>query len=362
MKRKHYLLYGHGGSYNHGGEAITRTTVEWLRRISPDCYITLSTHFPEQDMENGIQVDEMVARDMNGKTNAEIYRETLERITADTTVIHVGGDNYCYQNWQRYAEIHKKAKLVGGKSIYWGCSIDEDCIDEEMLEVLREHDLILARESITSEALRKKGLCNVTAVCDIAFTMEPETTDICSEDYVVVNLSPLVFRKNEKVMNAVDKVVDFFINGTKKDVLLVPHVVIPVDNDYDILSELKKRWNDPRVVLVSDRLSAKQYKSIISKAKMCIASRTHVVIAALSSCVPAVSIGYSTKAKGIAKDLGFFEYVIDIFDENIEDNLLSCCQQLYYNEERMRAMLTAQMESYKNRALPESVVNFLKEE
>ena len=31
MQQKHFLLYGHGGSYNHGGEAITRCTIDLLR-------------------------------------------------------------------------------------------------------------------------------------------------------------------------------------------------------------------------------------------------------------------------------------------------------------------------------------------
>ena len=362
MKKKHFLLYGHGGAYNHGGEAITRTTIECLRKISPDCYITLSTHFPEQDLEHGIRADEMIARNMNGSTNAEIYKETLDRITPDTTVVHVGGDNYCYQNWQRYAEIHRKAKQLGGKSIYWGCSIDKECIDEEMLAVLREHDLILARESITFETLREKGLENVEAVCDIAFTMDPEETEVCREDYIAINLSPLVFRKNEKVMTAVEKVIDYFLEETEYHIVLVPHVVISVDNDYDILSEMKKKSDDSRVILVSDKLSARQYKSIISKAKMCIASRTHVVIAAFSSCVPTVSIGYSTKARGIANDLGFSEYVVDIHDDNIRENLLKHCKNLYRDEKNMRSMLEARVDGYKKRALPERVVKFLREE
>ena len=31
-----YILYGHGGSYNHGVEAITKCTIELLKKINPD--------------------------------------------------------------------------------------------------------------------------------------------------------------------------------------------------------------------------------------------------------------------------------------------------------------------------------------
>ena len=60
MQQKHFLLYGHGGSYNHGGEAITRCTIDLLRKQVPDCFITLSTHFPEQDREFGLIPDEII--------------------------------------------------------------------------------------------------------------------------------------------------------------------------------------------------------------------------------------------------------------------------------------------------------------
>lgn len=44
---KKYLLYGHGGAYNHGAEAIVRSTVALIREREPEAHILLSTHFPE---------------------------------------------------------------------------------------------------------------------------------------------------------------------------------------------------------------------------------------------------------------------------------------------------------------------------
>ena len=39
------LFYGHGGSYNHGAEAIVKSTVDVIKKRHPDSKVILSTHF-----------------------------------------------------------------------------------------------------------------------------------------------------------------------------------------------------------------------------------------------------------------------------------------------------------------------------
>ncbi len=358
----HYLVYGHGGAYNHGSEAITSCTIRFLKKICPECSVTLSSHFPEQDREFGLGADEVVTRNMSGKTNEEVYKDTLDRITSDTTVIHAAGDNYCYVNWQRYAKIHETAKERGCKSVLWSCSIDEEVIDEEMLQTLKTHDLILARECVTFRTLKNKGLQNVLQVSDIAFTMEPEEIDFPLSNYVVLNLSPLVCRKNPEAVPAMKQLIEYILQNTEYNIALVPHVVMPADNDYEVLTQLYQSFDSKRLYLVSDKLSARQYKSIVSKAQLCVASRTHVTIAAYSTCVPTLAIGYSTKAKGIAEDLGFSEYVVDIMDETIGETLLERYKKLLEEKEALKQRMVTQMPEYRSKALSETVVSFLKGE
>ena len=75
---KHYLFYGHGGAYNHGAEASLICGIKLLRALSPGCRITVSSHFPKQDIEFKLPADEIVGRDLTGKTNEEIYKATLK--------------------------------------------------------------------------------------------------------------------------------------------------------------------------------------------------------------------------------------------------------------------------------------------
>lgn len=306
---KQYLLYGHGGAYNHGSEAVVRCTIALLRRVDPGCRITLSSHFPEQDRQFAIDADEIIGRDPTGKTDAEIYAETIRRITPETVCLSMGGDNYCYPNWQRYAAIHYAALERGAKSILWCCSIEPSILDKEMLAALRTHDKIVARESLSFTALRERGIENTTWAEDIAFMLPPVEARIPVGPYVAVNLSPLVVRKNPGLLNAYQQLIHEIIDLTDWKVALVPHVEMPVDNDCEILAQLS--GTEDRIYRVQSGLTAAQYKYIVSNAKLCVTARTHVAIAAWSDCVPTLAVGYSTKTRGIALDIGQEEFVVD---------------------------------------------------
>ena len=70
----------------------------------------------------------------------------------------------------------------------------------------------------------------------------------------------------------------------------------------DALSAIKAQFADePRVFLLPDCLNAMQYKGYVKRLSGLVAARTHVSIAAYSTFVPTLVIGYSVKARGIAK-------------------------------------------------------------
>ena len=352
---KHYLIYGHGGSYNHGAEALARTTIALFRQRVPDCKITLSTHFADQDREFGLMADEYVERNSKGNDYSEIYAPTIDKITHDTICIHSGGDNYCYRNWQRWAAIHLAAIYRDAKSILWSCSVDPDIMDVEMLGILKTHHLITARESVTYNVLLSHGLQNVVKVSDMAFALEPEPVDFEMENYIVMNLSPLVVKRNPLVQVAYQHLLDYVLKETDLNIALVPHVLQHVDNDYDALRSLDFH-NSSRVVLVSDKLKASQYKSIIGKSRFCIAARTHVCIAAYSSCVPSIALGYSSKAQGIAQDLGMSNYVVEAGSINSGMELVNMFRALAANESGIITSLKEIMPSYKQNVVSEDVL------
>ena len=353
---KHYLLYAHGGAYNHGSEASVKCDIELLRKISPDCKITLSTHFPEQDKQFNIPADEIIGRNPNGITNEEMYADTINCITSETICLSVGGDCYCYPNWQRYAAIHNAAISKGAKSILWSCSVEPSMIDEEMLDVFRTHTLICARESVSFNALKEMGLNNVVQTADIAFTLEPRETRIPQGKYITLNLSPLVIRKNPDVLTAYQSLINEIISETDINIALVPHVEVSVDNDFESLSQLK--GDESRIYRVPTGLSAAEYKYIISKAEYCVAARTHATIAAWSSFVPTIAVGYSAKARGIAADLGQSDFVLDI-DSLDGDKLCSTFSRMCSQGADIKRVLVEKVKLSKQRAVSDEVLKIL---
>ena len=354
---KHYLLYGHGGAYNHGSEAAVRCTVRLLRERSPGCRITLSSHFPEQDRQLGIDADEIVGRNPAGKTNEEIYAETIARITPETVCLSVGGDNYCYPNWQRYAAIHYAALERGAGSVLWSCSIEPSMLDGEMLAALRTHHLITVREDVSFDALRERGLDHIVRVSDIAFALEPEEAELPPQPYAALNLSPLVLRRNPALLDAYQRLTDEILNQTDWSIALVPHVEMPMDNDCEALSKL--HGPPERMFRIRPGLTAAAYKHIIAHAELLVASRTHATIAAWSSGVPAVAVGYSAKARGVAADVGQEDWVLDA--EALSGDALSATfWRLFAQKETARGVLAGHIQANRDSAVNVPLERFLK--
>ena len=118
------------------------------------------------------------------------------------------------------------------------------------------------------------------------------------------------------------------------------------------LRALAERFADSgRVVLVDDA-NAETLKGVISRCRFFIGARTHATIAAYSTCVPTLVVGYSVKAKGIAKDLfGTYEnYVMPVQSLESGDELNGAFDWLCAQEDAIRSHLQAIMPDYIRRA------------
>ena len=100
--------------------------------------------------------------------------------------------------------------------------------------------------------------------------------------------------------------------------MLIPHVFEGPAGDQKMCQILGDRFTrEERVKVIETQFNACQLKYIISTCDYFIGARTHSTIASLSSAVPTVTIGYSTKAYGMNKDIfGHTDYVIPIAELN----------------------------------------------
>lgn len=358
---KRFLLYGHGGAFNHGAEAIIQCTVKLIKKYAPKSEIILSTHFKEQDMMFNLPVDSYCERKTSisiKQNDAHAYQSTIDLIDENTICLSVGGDNYCYDNWSRWNAIHNAAIRCGAPDILWSCSVEPSMITPELLNVLRTFYQITARESLTYNALLEHGLKNVIDCSDIAFLLEtqpvmlPNNFDI--KNTVAINVSPLITRReftNGIVVQNILNVIQYILDKTNMHVMLIPHVLMPMDNDLELLRNIYEQFDrKEKICLIDSNFNAAQYKFLISKCRFGIFARTHASIASYASIVPTIVLGYSVKSRGIAADIGMQDFILPIESMKENNDLVKLFQLMIENESYIKSQLLKFIPFYKSKA------------
>lgn len=105
--------------------------------------------------------------------------------------------------------------------------------------------------------------------------------------------------------------VEYILSETQLHILLIPHVMWKDQDDRVVSKKLRDYFGSDRIsILDSEKLNYCQIRYVISKCNIFIGARTHAVISAYSTSVPAIALGYSIKSKGIAKDVGMPDWSV----------------------------------------------------
>ena len=374
---RHYILYYHSGSANHGCEALVRTTAELLDYKNNR--ITLASFRPYEDKKYGIDkicdIHQMYEMESVNKLNPKWIRAyaelkikhkqyaiddlmMLNAISAKKgdVALSIGGDNYCYNDIGLF-RANEILRRNGIKTVLWGCSIEPELIkDKQVAYDLKQFDLITVRESISYEAIKKVNN-NTFLVSDSAFLLgtekKPLPANINSKPIVGLNTSNLIVNYELKAgitQKNYECFIENILSNTEMSVVLIPHVVVGGGEDLIVNHILYNKYkNSGRVHLIED-CNCMELKGYISQCDFFVGARTHATIAAYSSCVPALALGYSVKSRGIAKDLfGDYEnYVLPIQNLKTEFDLTKAFRWLVNNESKIRLSLKNKMISYSN--------------
>ena len=376
------LLYQFGGSRNHGCEALVRTVKTLL--ISENITVLTNNFFEDNKFLSNNNIN-IVKNSFNNKkpfikkiyyklnkiilnkkieynNNKKIPRKLNDILNKQNIFIAIGGDNYCYSGGKGFYRfdnlLRKKNKIM----VLLGCSLEKELMNNDLISNLHQFDLITARESITFNTLILNGFKNIALFPDSAFILDLKKVDLpinfIEGKTIGINLSPLI-QNQEMTKNITFSnykyLIEYIINNSTNNIVLIPHVVWKNNDD---LTPLKKLYNlfknTGRVCIVDEekKLNCMQLKYIISKCKMFVCARTHASIAAYSTCVPTLVVGYSVKAKGIAKDIfGTFDnYVLPVQSLKNENDLLNAYKWLETNENNIREHLNNVMPDYISKA------------
>ena len=293
-------------------------------------------------------------------TNRFELRDALKN--RNSICLSVGGDNYCNAEPRRHAS-RNKLFAKNNTTVLWGCSVTPDLMkDHFYIEDMKRYSLITARESLTYNALKAAGVDYAVLASDPAFTLEPETTalpELFSSNRVVgINISPLVMKYEQGdniLLKNIKQLIEYLINETNYGIALIPHVLLRNNNDLTPLKFLYDEYqNTGRVCLVDgdDTLNCQQIKYVISKCSFAVVARTHASIAAYSTCVPTLVLGYSVKSQGIATDIfGTSEnYVLPVDKITKGDEIPQAFQWIMDHEDNIKQHYSLMMSEYIKKA------------
>ncbi|MEY3219316.1 MAG: hypothetical protein RIT27_673 [Pseudomonadota bacterium] len=345
------LLVGHSGSFNKGCEALVRSTIDIVQRHLHPQSISLMSDDPQSDRKAiahdlpQLSIHNALPK-MGGKftpswilerVESRIIRRLYPGLPAYATwlnrrfyknmniVISIGGDTFSddYEGPSAYFGELDLARRNGAFTMIWAASIGPfKKLEQHWATKLKQIDLITVREKNTLHYLESLGVSdNVKAVSDPAFLLEkyPEGTPPLPQEKTIIGLgmSAIVADYGSDHNFYMDAFVEFaqtLLKNNNYHLVLIPHVVSPDNNDLTVCEILANKLKNPdNLQIISPELNTCQMKYVISQCQYFIGARTHSTIAALSSHIPTLSIGYSAKAIGINQDIfGHTDYVLPI--------------------------------------------------
>lgn len=371
-------MYLHGGSGNHGCEAIVNSTCHMIEEI-PKLLVTNSER--EDRLYSAEPLcDILQERKIAEHFFAHVWYYGWRRIFHDPEsfmryrfhkvlgkelaplYLSIGGDMYCYEVPRKEAILANSTFCqAGARTVLWGCSLEPELLtDPEVIADMKRYTLITSRESITTQALKDAGVSeNVKQYPDPAFYLEPETFALPAgfrdKETIGINISPMIV-ENETVEGITianyQKLMEYILNNSSYSIALIPHVVWHHTDDRRTLAQLYEAYRDNDRVLLFEDMSCQRLKYIISKCRAFIGARTHATIAAYSSMVPTLVVGYSVKARGIARDLFGTEehYVLPVQSLSDPEELIGAYAWMMEREEEIRSRLIEIMPAYCRKA------------
>lgn len=367
----------HAGSGNHGCEAIANTVVQMLPKQA-----ILVTNSAEEDKKYSLKDKCTIIEEKKVRDNffVHVWFYLKEHIFHDAEAayryrfgevsgrnlrqlnISIGGDNYCYDLLLKELKLSNKLFTgQGAKTVLLGCSIEPELlVRQDIIEDMNRYSCIIARESITLEALNHAGLeAKSCLIPDSAFLLNTEKLPL-PEGFVEgntlgLNVSPMVVEREKKAGITMDnyrELIRHVLDQTDMSIALIPHVVWKNNDDRTVLKTLYQEFQHTGRVILIDDCSCEQLKGYISRCRFFIGARTHATIAAYSSLVPTLVLGYSVKARGIAQDLfGTWDnYVVPVQNLERKEELAEKFDWLMKEEGNIKRILNAVMPAYKERA------------
>lgn len=388
------LFVGNGPYRNRGCEAIVRGTMEILSdtigtnfAVRAGVMASPSTVGQQQAKEIDSRIDNFAVSHVGPRFTSKWWKSQANVRLGTILPSHVqdlgrpaqgvacalqlGGDNYSldYGRPWDYIAIDRWLQKRGVPVVLWGASVGPFEEDVRFAPTMHAHlkslTGIFVRETASRDYLARHGVIdNVHLVADPAFCMAPAapTTEaireLVGDGMIGINISPLVARFShtrgdlDDWRNHAADMITAAADRTGRPLLLIPHVGSPKhdEDDFTFTDSLREivaaRVRVP-VYAAPAGLAAAELKWLIARCAIFAGARTHSTIAALSSCVPTLSLSYSVKAVGINQDIfGHQEFCKSVKTIAVDD-FAGTLASMLDNESGIREGLSARIPGVK---------------
>lgn len=389
-------LYGIGGVYNFGCEAIVRGTYQLIKKINPYSEIIYFSHNYEYDSKMLADLDIKICKIKRSQnflkrcinkglyiigSNIRVAMLDHNAIMARADVFFsIGGDIYTipavlrenknYPYYNSLIDFCNKAVNRGKKIIVYGASIGpfggyQSAIDYYVRN-LKRYEYIICRELSTIEYLKKLGIEKTFFLPDPAFQVRSSLQEeIGEKKYIGINLSPLSLyevygdcsTKNiKKLAGLIDRIYDRF----HIDIMFIPHVLSSLENDNDFLFQKKivevmREENQQHILFADYNQGFLGIKEQLHQCYFVVSARMHCAINSIVENVPALFLSYSQKSIGMCEYVyGSDRWVVQL--EDIEIELINKMKQMMNEKDDISRYLEK-----RNREIQEYYENHISE-
>lgn len=150
-----------------------------------------------------------------------------------------------------------------------------------------------------------------------------------AKSYIVISPSAVINSMSKKIGGSVGSehtesmilITEEMLNRGKR-VLLLPHMYSPTKEHCDreiarmIYNRLKNNQNHSKLFLVEEDLNPMQAKALISNSEFALVARYHALVAAVSTGVPVITLGWNIKYKDLLDYYDMGKMAIDVRNYN----------------------------------------------
>lgn len=199
-------------------------------------------------------------------------------------------------------------------------------------KVLDKAKLIIARDNLSADLVKKLTNNNVDVTTDLAFQLPYSKPDISNSKRIGINVSGLLLSDKQEKTDTVftlksdyDKYIDSILEylSAKDDVEV--HLIPHVKEDMDGIEKIAQKFSECIVPeMFTNPIEAKSY---IAGMDVFIGARMHATIASFTSGVPTIPTAYSRKFNGLF-ELVKYGHTVDLLTLKTDDAINLTIQKI----------------------------------